>query len=131
MRHVATTVARLQIPVKTDLLHLLLACWCLRSAIPTPLPVHRAQFQAQAPRYAPRYAPGWRRGAQWRLWLRSGVVSLETGLAYATNEGNLRLQLGDLLHPEPPSLLHEAGAESESEASAEAGVTPEPETVKH
>ena len=65
--------------------------------------------------------------------MRSGVISLETGLSYASNEGNLRLQLGDLLHPEPDtqSMLHESGAESESEASAEAGSTPEPETVKH
>jgi twitching motility protein PilT len=67
--------------------------------------------------------------------MRSGVISLETGLSYASNEGNLRLQLGDLLHPEPDtqSMLHESGAESESEASAEAGstATAEPETVKH
>jgi twitching motility protein PilT len=64
--------------------------------------------------------------------MRSGVISLETGLSYASNEGNLRLQLGDLLHPEPESMLHESGAESESEASAEAGsIANEPETVKH
>jgi twitching motility protein PilT len=61
--------------------------------------------------------------------MRSGVISLETGLAYASNEGNLRLQLGDLLHPEPQSMLHESGAESESEASAEAGTTTSEETA--
>jgi len=56
--------------------------------------------------------------------IREGVVELETGLSYASNEGNLRLQLGDLLRPEPevPSaLLHESEAEAENEASAEAG----------
>ena len=66
--------------------------------------------------------------------MRSGVISLETGLSYASNEGNLRLQLGDLLHPEPDtqSMLHESGAESESEASAEAGApSNEAATVEH
>ena len=56
--------------------------------------------------------------------IRSGVVELETGIAYASNEGNLRLQLGDLLRPEPevPSaMMHESEAEAESEASAKSG----------
>jgi twitching motility protein PilT len=63
--------------------------------------------------------------------IRAGVISLDTGLSSATNEGNLRLQLGDLLHPEPdtPSAMHEA--ETESEASAEAGTTAqEEETIE-
>lgn len=55
--------------------------------------------------------------------IRAGVIEIETGLSYASNEGNLRLQLGDLLNPEPetPSALEH---ESESEAAAEAGNAP-------
>jgi twitching motility protein PilT len=66
--------------------------------------------------------------------IREGIVDLETGLSYASNEGNLRLQLGDLLHPTrdtPSALMHESAAESESEASAEAGTpTEEEETIE-
>ena len=47
--------------------------------------------------------------------IRSGVVDIQTGLSYATNAGNMRLQLADLLE-EPtdlPSLVsataHNAG----------------------
>ncbi len=59
--------------------------------------------------------------------IRSGVVEIETGLSYASNEGNLRLHLGDLLNPEPetPSASALEGAsESEAEAAAEAGSVP-------
>jgi twitching motility protein PilT len=65
--------------------------------------------------------------------IRAGVVDSETGLSYSSNEGNLRLQLGDLLHPEPevPSaMMHESEAEAESEASAEAGTASEEETIE-
>ncbi len=64
--------------------------------------------------------------------IRSGTVELHTGLSYATNEGNLRLQLGDLLHPEPdtPSAMHEIAAENESEASAEAGTPAVEEAIE-
>jgi twitching motility protein PilT len=50
--------------------------------------------------------------------IRAGVIEIETGLSNASNEGNLRLHLGDLLNPEPetPSALEH---ESESEAAAE------------
>lgn len=34
--------------------------------------------------------------------IRSGVISMETGLAYATNSGNLRLQLSDMPGDAPP-----------------------------
>ncbi len=34
--------------------------------------------------------------------VRTGVIDLETGLAYATNPGNLRLQLADLSEGAPP-----------------------------
>jgi twitching motility protein PilT len=34
--------------------------------------------------------------------IRSNELDLETGLAYATNEGNLRLMLADLLDPQAP-----------------------------
>jgi twitching motility protein PilT len=57
--------------------------------------------------------------------IRAGVIEIETGLSYASNEGNLRLHLGDLLNPEPetPSAL-EGASESETEAAAEAGTAP-------
>ncbi|HSB74898.1 MAG TPA: PilT/PilU family type 4a pilus ATPase [Terriglobales bacterium] len=34
--------------------------------------------------------------------IRSGIIDLETGLSYATNAGNLRLELADLAGPPPP-----------------------------
>jgi len=36
--------------------------------------------------------------------IRAGTIDLETGLTYATNRGNLELELGDLIHPDgaPP-----------------------------
>ena len=50
-------------------------------------------------------------------FIRTGVVDLDTGLAYATNPGNLRLELSDLVgppepEPEPPK---EESAEMELE----------------
>jgi twitching motility protein PilT len=32
--------------------------------------------------------------------VREGIIDLETGLAYATNAGNLRLELSDLAAPQ-------------------------------
>ncbi|HXY79412.1 MAG TPA: hypothetical protein VEI08_02120, partial [Candidatus Bathyarchaeia archaeon] len=32
--------------------------------------------------------------------IRSGVIDIQTGLSYATNAGNMRLQLADLLEPQ-------------------------------
>jgi twitching motility protein PilT len=37
--------------------------------------------------------------------IRSGMVDLETGLSYATNSGNLRLQLTDMDELPPPELV--------------------------
>jgi twitching motility protein PilT len=34
--------------------------------------------------------------------IRAGVIDMETGLSYATNAGNLRLELADLAGPPPP-----------------------------
>lgn len=34
--------------------------------------------------------------------IRSGVIEMDTGLAYATNQGNLRLQLSDMPQQPPP-----------------------------
>ena len=34
--------------------------------------------------------------------IRAGAIELETGLAYATNPGNLRLQLADIAGEPPP-----------------------------
>jgi hypothetical protein len=41
--------------------------------------------------------------------VREGVLDLETGLAYATNAGNLQLELSDLSSPQADPLL-ETGA---------------------
>jgi twitching motility protein PilT len=34
--------------------------------------------------------------------IRAGLIDMETGLSYATNAGNLRLELSDLAGPPPP-----------------------------
>lgn len=36
--------------------------------------------------------------------IRAGAIEVETGLAYATNPGNLRLQLADLAGEPPPEV---------------------------
>jgi len=43
--------------------------------------------------------------------VRSGTVDLETGLAYATNPGNLRLQLADMSENAPHKQMEKARAE--------------------
>jgi twitching motility protein PilT len=37
--------------------------------------------------------------------IREGVLDLDTGLAYATNPGNLQLELADLTSPQADPLL--------------------------
>src|SRR5712692_8921381 len=44
--------------------------------------------------------------------IRNGAIDTETGLAYATNPGNLRLLLADLLDPEKESVSAQAVPES-------------------
>ena len=42
--------------------------------------------------------------------IREGVLDLDTGLAYATNPGNLQLELADLAREEADPLLETSGA---------------------
>jgi twitching motility protein PilT len=42
--------------------------------------------------------------------IRTGVIDFETGMAYATNAGNLRLELSDLAGSEPDPLLETTAA---------------------
>jgi twitching motility protein PilT len=51
--------------------------------------------------------------------IRAGVVELETGISYASNQGNLRLELADVIDEQ---LTAKAAAEAEAQAQAE---TPE------
>jgi twitching motility protein PilT len=44
--------------------------------------------------------------------IRAGVIDFETGMAYATNAGNLRLELSDVAGSEPDPLLETAPAAS-------------------
>jgi twitching motility protein PilT len=44
--------------------------------------------------------------------VRAGVIELDTGLAYATNPGNLRLQLADIAGEPPPEAPQPAPAQS-------------------
>jgi twitching motility protein PilT len=37
--------------------------------------------------------------------IREGIIDMDTGLAYATNPGNLQLELADLSLPQADSLL--------------------------
>ncbi len=50
--------------------------------------------------------------------IRAGAIELDTGLAYATNPGNLRLQLADIAGeppPEPPQPLPAQTSDREPE----------------
>ncbi|HKW24928.1 MAG TPA: PilT/PilU family type 4a pilus ATPase [Terriglobales bacterium] len=52
--------------------------------------------------------------------IRAGVIDMETGLSYATNAGNLRLELADLAGPPPPEPQPEPPkAESAGETELE------------
>jgi twitching motility protein PilT len=44
--------------------------------------------------------------------IRAGTIELETGLAYATNPGNLRLQLADIAGEPPPEVTKPAPQQS-------------------
>src|SRR6202045_4423070 len=44
--------------------------------------------------------------------VRAGVIELDTGLAYATNPGNLRLQLADIAGEPPPEVPQPVPAQS-------------------
>ena len=49
-------------------------------------------------------------------FIRAGVIDVETGLSYATNAGNLRLQLGDLLDEQSQNAFASAELEPQPEA---------------
>jgi hypothetical protein len=44
--------------------------------------------------------------------IRAGTVELDTGLAYATNPSNLRLQLADIAGEPPPEVTSTAPRQS-------------------
>jgi twitching motility protein PilT len=44
--------------------------------------------------------------------IRAGIIEMETGLAYATNPGNLRLLLSDIAGELPPELIQPAPTQS-------------------
>ena len=50
-------------------------------------------------------------------FIRSGVIDVDTGLSYATNAGNLRLQLGDLLDEQAQDAFAAAELEPQPDPS--------------
>jgi twitching motility protein PilT len=44
--------------------------------------------------------------------IRAGTIDIETGLSYATNRGNLELELADLVHPDEPAEDAQPDADS-------------------
>jgi len=64
--------------------------------------------------------------------IRAGVVDMDTGLSYATNAGNLRLQLADLLEQDSgvPSVAKEV-AEAKKAEDTPVGTDPELEMETH
>jgi twitching motility protein PilT len=50
-------------------------------------------------------------------FIRAGVIDVETGLSYATNAGNLRLQLGDLLDEQSRNAFASAELEPQPDPS--------------
>ena len=64
--------------------------------------------------------------------IRAGTIDLETGLSYATNAGNLRLQLADLLEKDSgvPSVVKEM-ADSKKSSDAATAKDPELELETH
>ncbi|HKV47919.1 MAG TPA: PilT/PilU family type 4a pilus ATPase [Candidatus Acidoferrales bacterium] len=64
--------------------------------------------------------------------IRAGVVDIDTGLSYATNAGNMRLQLADLLEQDSsvPSVAKEV-AETKKAEDAAAATDPELELEAH
>jgi twitching motility protein PilT len=61
--------------------------------------------------------------------VRAGTVDMDTGLSYSTNAGNLRLQLADLLEPQPEEILPGLTMDppSGSRRGAETSIPTEPE----
>ncbi|MGH9574298.1 MAG: type IV pilus twitching motility protein PilT [Candidatus Acidiferrales bacterium] len=64
--------------------------------------------------------------------IRTGVVDMDTGLSYATNAGNLRLQLADMLEQDSgvPSVAKEV-ADAKKAEDAAAATDPELELETH
>jgi len=64
--------------------------------------------------------------------IRAGAIDLEVGLSYATNAGNLRLELADLLESQPQSepLLETAGPEPAQEEAANVAADPQLEITR-
>ena len=61
--------------------------------------------------------------------IRAGAIDLETGLASATNAGNLRLQLGDLIDPQPEIVSMEPILGAHLDTSS--GLPTDPELEPH
>jgi twitching motility protein PilT len=51
--------------------------------------------------------------------IRAGMIDYDTAMAYATNPGNLRLQLSDLLGEAPPSQPARAPAPAKGKQETE------------
>src|SRR3989475_7407324 len=51
--------------------------------------------------------------------IRAGAIDIDTGLAYATNAGNLRLQLSDLIGEEAPPLVPKKAAAKQANQDPE------------
>jgi twitching motility protein PilT len=51
--------------------------------------------------------------------IRAGMIDYDTAMAYATNPGNLRLQLSDLLGEAPPAQQVKAPAKGKQETEIE------------
>jgi twitching motility protein PilT len=51
--------------------------------------------------------------------IRAGVIDMESGLSYATNAGNLRLELADLVGPPPEPEPEPPKAEPAGETELE------------
>ena len=64
--------------------------------------------------------------------IRAGVVDLSVGLSYATNAGNLRLQLADLIEPQQEmSPPEESASETLQIESNRVAASAEPELETH
>ena len=61
--------------------------------------------------------------------IRSGTVDIQVGLSYATNLGNLRLQLGDLLDQQPDGIPKAPPVPAKSSAETEKSSANSPVTV--
>jgi len=62
--------------------------------------------------------------------IRAGIVDLQTGLSYATNSGNMRLQIADLLEEPtdiPPLISSSGRAKSAPAAAPEPAIPADPE----